>query len=434
MKKVLIITYYWPPSGGGGVQRWLKFVKYFRQFGWEPIVFTPENPESPAEDISLLSEVPIGVEVITNRIWEPYSFYKKFTGKNKEEKIQTAFLSEKKSSQGMFEKLSIWIRGNLFIPDARRFWIKPSVKLLSRYLKNNKVDAIVTTGPPHSAHLIGLGLKINTGIPWLADFRDPWTNIDYYEDLNLGNRADRKHHQLEKRVLEKADAVAVISPGMEKEFGSIVARDYSTIPNGFDSDDLPNLSHEKSIAKKFSLAHIGSLTKTRNPNNLWEALKQLLAENTAFAADLEIRNIGKMDFSAAESIKKYGLEGYLKLTDYLPHNEVIFAQHEASLLLLLINNTPNAKLILTGKIFEYLASKRPIICIGPVDGDAATVIRESGCGRVYDFEEVNKLKADLMGYYKLFKKGKLVGDCKNVAQFDRKNLTKKMGGMLDSIV
>ncbi len=434
MKKVLIITYYWPPSGGGGVQRWLKFVKYFRQFGWEPIVFTPENPEMPAIDTSLLSQIPEGVKVITNEIWEPYSFYKKLTGKKKEDRIQTAFLSEKKSKQGLLESFSTWVRGNLFIPDARRFWIKPSVKLLSSYLKDNKVDAIVTTGPPHSAHLIGLGLKTITGIPWLADFRDPWTNIDYYQDLKLGKRADRKHHQLEKKVLEKADAITVISPGMKQEFSSIVARDYHVIPNGFDMEDMRKDSSEKSKNDKFSLAHIGSLTKTRNPNNLWEALKQLVEENGDFAADLEIRNIGKMDFSAAESIKKYGLNIYLKLTDYLPHNEVVQEQRTASLLLLLINNTPNAKLILTGKIFEYLASGRPVICIGPIDGDAAAVIHESGCGSVYGFEEVKKLKADLQRFYQLFKEDKLVVESKNVSQFDRKYLTEKMAKTLDSIL
>lgn len=416
------------------MQRWLKFVKYFGDFGWEPIVFTPENPEMPSVDESLLSEVPEGIEVISNKIWEPYSFYKKFTGKAKDQKIQTAFLSEKKSKQGVFEKLSIWIRGNLFIPDARRFWIRPSVRLLSDYLKENKVDAIVTTGPPHSTHLIGMGLKAKTGIPWLADFRDPWTNIDYYQDLKPGKRADRKHHQLEKTVLEKADAIVVISPGMEKEFKAIVPRDYQTIPNGFDAEDLPPVSNEKPKDNKFSLAHIGSLTKSRNPENLWEALIQLVNENAGFAADLEIRNIGKMDFSATESIQKTGLEPYLKRIDYLPHNEVIIEQHNASLLLLLINNTPNTKLILTGKIFEYLASGRPIVCIGPPDGDAAAVIRESECGSVFGFKEVARLKQELHFYYQLFKKGELLSDCKNVAQFERKNLTEKMAAVLDSIV
>ncbi|MCF6169915.1 MAG: glycosyltransferase [Bacteroidales bacterium] len=406
-----------------------------RKFGWEPVVFTPENPEMPAEDVSLLNEIPGGIEVIKNKIWEPYSFYKKFTGRKREQKIQTAFLSEKKSNQGWMERLSVWVRGNLFIPDARRFWIKPSVNLLSTYVKKNKVDAIVTTGPPHSAHLIGLGLKKQSGLPWLADFRDPWTNIDFYKELKLGKRADSKHHQLEQMVLAKADAVVVISPGMKREFETTVPRSYHVIPNGYDLDDRAEMSAQQAIiSSRFSLAHIGSLTRTRNPENLWNALSQLVVEDAAFASDLEIRNIGKMDFRVAESLKAVGLGSYLSSTEYLPHKEVVIEQNKAALLLLLINNTPNAKLILTGKIFEYLASGRPVICIGPTDGDAARVIRESGCGKVYGFNEIKKLKTDLQEYYNLFKRQELKAKCGNVEQFDRKNLTGKIAGLLDSII
>jgi glycosyltransferase involved in cell wall biosynthesis len=182
MKKILIITYYWPPSGGAGVQRWLKFAKYLRNFGWEPVIYTPLNPEFPAIDNTLAKDIPADVEVIRTPIWEPYEFYKKFTGKKSTTKINSGFLNDKKSP-GLVEQLSVWIRGNLFIPDARKFWIKPSVRFLTKYLKENHVDAIVSTGPPHSMHLIALAIKTRLNIPWLADFRDPWTDIDYYKDL-----------------------------------------------------------------------------------------------------------------------------------------------------------------------------------------------------------------------------------------------------------
>ncbi|MBE9481851.1 MAG: glycosyl transferase family 1, partial [Bacteroidetes bacterium] len=175
MKKVLIITYYWPPSGGAGVQRWLKFVKYLREFGWEPIVYTPENPEAPDIDNSLEKDIPDNLTVIKRKIWEPYTAYKKFIGQEKEQKINAGFLSENKKPK-LSENISVWIRGNFFIPDARKFWIKPSVKFLTNYLKNNPVDAMISSGPPHSMHMIALGLKQRLGIPWLADFRDPWTN------------------------------------------------------------------------------------------------------------------------------------------------------------------------------------------------------------------------------------------------------------------
>lgn len=404
MKKVLIITYYWPPSGGGGVQRWVKFVKYLRQTNWEPIVFTPENPERPSIDSSLLKDIPPDIKVIKNNIWEPYKIYKRFTGRKKSDKIQTAFLSENKSTTGFLEKVSIWIRGNLFIPDARKYWINPSVKKLTEFLKENPVEVIVTTGPPHSAHMIGLLLKRKIGIPWLADFRDPWTNIDYYKDLKLSKRADKIHHRLEKKVLENADEVTVISPGMAKEFNNIFPKKYSVIPNGYDAEDIKNKKSSDSAKGKFSLAHIGSLTKTRNPFNLWKAIKQLVDENPEFASDLEIHNIGKLDINVADSLKNIGLNKYLRLTNYLSHDKVILEQQKATLLLLLINDTPNAKLILTGKIFEYLVSGTPIICIAPPDGDAAYVINETSCGSTYSFNEVDKLKSDLRAYYRNLKR------------------------------
>ena len=433
LKKVLIITYYWPPSGGGGVQRWVKFVKYLRTFGWEPTVFTPENPEIPAYDESLMADVPKDVKIVRNRIWEPYQYYKKLTGRKKTDKIQTAFLNEKNYSSGVFERLSIWIRGNFFIPDARRYWIKPSVRLLEKYINENDFEAIVSTGPPHSAHMIGLQLKQKTGIPWLADFRDPWTNIDYYKDLKLGKRADRIHHRLEKQILEEADAITVISPGMASEFNAIVKKDYKVIPNGYDAEDIIRNQENNLVNNKFSLAHIGSLTKTRNPNNLWEALKQLVDNDKPFAKDLEIHNIGKIDISAVESIKSYKLDSFLKQTDYLPHEKVIIEQQKATLLLLLVNNTPNAKLILTGKIFEYLVSGTPIICIAPHDGDAAAVINETSCGTSYDFDETDKLKTDIYNYYQQFKKGNIISECRNIEKYDRKNLTRKLGEILDEL-
>lgn len=434
MKKVLIITYYWPPSGGGGVQRWVKFVKYMNDFGWDPIVFTPENPERPALDESLLKEIPEGTIVLKNRVWEPYTYYKKLTGRKNSARIQTAFLSEKKVTSSVVENLAIWVRGNFFIPDARKFWIKPSIQYLNTYLLNNPVDVIISTGPPHSAHMIAASLKRKLNIPWLADFRDPWTNIDYYHELKLSKWADKKHHRLEKQVLKEADAVTVISPGMLREFETIVPRTYSVIPNGYDSDDINQndvVNHSKS---KFSLTHVGSLTKTRNPENLWQALLELVSEDSGFEQDLEIHNVGKIDFLAVESLDKFNLRKYLRKTDYLPHDQVIAEQQKASLLLLLVNDTPNAKLILTGKIFEYLSSKRPIVCIAPEDGDAANVINSTNSGKVFGFKEVDRLKQYLLESYQLFKLNKLQVNSVGVEKYERKNLTKSMCSQLNKLI
>jgi glycosyltransferase involved in cell wall biosynthesis len=435
MKKVLIITYYWPPSGGAGVQRWLKFVKYLRGFGWEPVIFTPENPEAPSVDASLINDVPDGVEVIKNKIWEPYSFYKKFTGKRSGEKMQAGFLSEKKSKFEFLEGVAVWLRGNLFIPDARKYWIKPSVKLLVNYLNLHPVDIIVSTGPPHSAHMIALGLKEKLNIPWLADFRDPWTNIDFYKDLKLSKYADRVHHKMERSVLKKSDVVTVISRGMEQDFLSIHKRKYEVIPNGFDPEDAVQASDSNKVLKeKFVLAHVGSLNKDRNPVNLWRAIKELIKKDDDFSEALEIRNVGKLDFTAVEALKEFGLIKYLNKISYLSHHDVIAQQQRAALLLLLVNRTPNAKLIVTGKIFEYLISDRPILCIAPPDGDAAAIIKNTGCGEIFNFDEVDGIKRYLENAFEKFKNNKLHPNCKNVEQYDRKTLTEKMTNLFNRFV
>jgi len=320
MKKVLIITYYWPPSGGAGVQRWLKFVKYLRQFQWEPVVYCPSAAEYPEQDLSLIKDIPEKLELLQHPIWEPYEIYKQFIGRGKDEKISAGFLAEEKRAS-LMEKISIWVRGNLFIPDARKFWIKPSVRFLSEYLTTHPVDVIISTGPPHSCHLIARKLRKKFDIPWIADFRDPWTNIDFYPDLMLTGLADKKHHQLEKAVLTEADAVIAVSPGLAAEFNVIYPREYHVITNGFDGDDLQS-SAEIITDKKFSLVHIGSLVPARNPEKLWKVLNKMVCEESEFKDDLEIKLVGKVDYSVRESIEREGLSSFLNKIDYVPHSEV----------------------------------------------------------------------------------------------------------------
>jgi len=429
MKKVLIITYYWPPSGGAGVQRWLKFVKYLREFGWEPIIFTPENPEIPASDTSLEKDIPIGTTIIKTPIWEPYSAYKKFVGRKKDDKIKTGFLAEKETPS-VTENISVWIRGNLFIPDARKFWVRPSIKNLSSYLKENPVDVLISTGPPHSMHLIALGLKQKMNIPWLADFRDPWTNIDFYDDLKLTLRSDRKHHKLEKQVVETANRVLVIGNGMAEDLRNIHHRNYDIITNGYDE-----LQAEKAaeLDASFSIAHIGSMVRTRNPEIFWKALSEIVIENKTFSGDLEIKLIGQIDISVRQSIQSYKLEEFVTYTEYLSHDDVRKVQSQSQVLLLLIINTPNAKLVVTGKIFEYLNSGRPILCVGPKDGDAAHILSETQTGHTVDYNDVEDLKNTIVEYYKQYKMGILKSNGVGLKKYSRKNLTKRLAEILDEI-
>lgn len=431
MKKVLVITYYWPPSGGAGVQRWLKFVKYLRQYGWEPVVFTVEDGEFPERDNSLLKDIPDGIEIIREPIKEPYLLYKLFIGRGKKEKIHAGFLTEKKKNS-LLQNIAVWIRGNFFIPDARMLWIKPSVNKLQKWLAQNQVDALVSTGPPHSCHLIAMKLKKLTGIPWLADFRDPWTKIDYYKDLKLTARADRKHQHLDREVISYADAVVTVGKTMQEEFATLVSRDIDCITNGYDDDDI---TKENVVPDtEFSIAHVGTMVKTRNPMALWQALSELLKEESEFKNHLLLKLVGKVDVTVQESLTQFGLHTYVKFTDYLNHDDVVKVQRQSQLLLLVINRTHNAKGVLTGKLFEYMAASRPVLCIGPVDGDAAQIVNETQCGKAVDYDDVNSLKKIVRDYYMQYLQHRLNTSSVNVEKYSRRTLTEKLVQVLDRIV
>ena len=423
MKKALIITYYWPPSGGSGVQRWLKFVKYFREFGIEPIVYTVDDPNYPIEDKSLLNDIPKGLEILKQPIWEPNKLLSIF-GKNKIE--SAGFLNPNPS---FFGKLLQYIRANYFIPDARKFWVKPSVNYLKKYLKENKVDVIITTGPPHSMHLIGLNLKKQLNIKWIADFRDPWTKIDYFHHLPLTKSAVKKHHFLETEVLKNADAVLVVGNTMKENY-SKYNKNTITITNGFDGE----ISDSKiKLDAKFTMTHIGLMNADRNPKMLWEVLAEIINENKAFKADFELKLIGKVDDAVLKDISKQKLNSKVKIVNYVAHEQVVEFQKKSQVLLLIVNDVPSAKGIVTGKMFEYLMAKRPILAIAPVDGDLAKILTKTNGGLVIDFNGKVELKKCILDLYLKFKAGKLEVDSKNIEQFHRRELTKKVSNIINSI-
>src|ERR1035437_2053127 len=428
MKKVLIVSYYWIPSGGAGVQRWVKFVKYLGEFGWEPIIYTPENPEYPSVDHSFEKDIPTDITILKTPIWETYNVYRNLTGK-RNEAINAGFISENKK-QGWKDTLSIWIRGNFLIPDPRRFWIKPSIQSLTEYLHVNPVDAFITTGPPHSMHMIGLGLKKNLpSLHWVADFRDPWTNIDFYKDLNLTWLADKIHHSFERKVIRSADQIIVVSNGIKLEYQLLNPKKIDVISNGYDDSDEQETVFQ--LDEKFTISHIGTLNVARNPKTVWKVLSEICSENKEFKSDLKIQLIGKVDFSVLEEIRNYGLQNQLLKIDYLTHLAAIAKQQSSQVLLLLINNSGNAKGILTGKFYEYLAAKRPILGVGPTDGDAAVVLNETGAGVIVDFADEQATKTAILNYYNLYKKSVLIVHSESVERFSRRSLTGELAGLLD---
>jgi glycosyltransferase involved in cell wall biosynthesis len=421
MKKVLIITYYWPPSGGAGVQRWLKFSKYLPENGWQPIIYTPENPDFAIQDDSLLGDVAKETQVLKTKIWEPYGLYKKLIGK-KGESTNAGFLEGE--NKNWKQQLSIFVRGNMFIPDPRVFWVNSSVKYLTKYLKENQVDAIVSTGPPHSMHLIALGLKKRMpDLKWIADFRDPWTEIDFYKDLQLTKWADNKHHKLEKEVVTSADKVITVSQNWAKNLETNHKRKVEVITNGFDHEDFSKL--DKEGKDNLLIVHLGSMNKDRNPMFFWEAIADMAELNH----DLKVELIGNIDKSVKATIVELSIENKVKHTPYLAHKAALKKAKQATFLLLPINDTPNLKGIIPAKLFEYLALKIPIICIGPKDGDSAKIITETNSGIIFEKHEAKKLKEWLSTTISGKSSNTFTFD--NVDQFSRKELTKKLVTFLE---
>lgn len=424
-KKLLIITYYWPPAGGPGVQRWLKFVKYLPDFNVQPIVYVPKNPTYPIIDKHLESEVSDKAIVLKNPIFEPYQLAS-FLSKNKTKKISSGIIPNQKK-QSFLEKVMLWIRGNLFIPDARVFWVRPSVKYLEKYIRENEIDTIITSGPPHSLHLIGLELKQKFNLQWLADFRDPWTTIGYHKSLRLSDYAAKKHKKLESQVLNSADTIIVTSKTTKAEFQALTNKPIAVITNGFDVEKV----EKQTLDTKFSLAHIGSFLSERNPRILWECLVELCSEIPDFKNHLEIKLIGAVSQEVLETISAFGLNQYLNNLGYVSHAEAVVHQRKSQVLLLIEIDSEETKSILPGKLFEYLVSERPIVAIGPKDSDFADIITNTNTGVFFDYSEKARLKQTIQEYYTRFLEGKLQSQGVGLQQYSRKNLTQQLVELLD---
>ncbi len=409
MKKALLITYYWPPAGGAGVHRWLRMSKYFAENNVELTVYCPENPAYPIFDDDLLAEVSSDLKIIKRKIIEPNQFLKSKSG-------GSGFTHKKKKS--FITKALIWVRGNIFIPDARMLWIRPSTRFLKKYLKANpEITTIITTGPPHSLHLIGRNLKRKLNVHWIADFRDPWSGIDFAEDLSSNERAIRKNKDLEYSVLNEADHVVTISTGVAEELTELSKRKIEVVTNGFEFD----LNFDSALTDKFSISHFGSLPNSRNPELLWKVLAELIVSNKEFREALQVDLYGFVDNSITTSVEKHGLKEFVHLRGNLSHKESVLMQRRTQMLLLIVNNQGNVGGTLTGKFFEYLNSKRPILAIGPEDGDLNQAIISTESGRLFNYTDSVGLKKYLLASFELYNNDALHSERKNLVQFETKN-------------
>ena len=426
MKRVLVIAYYWPPSGGSGVQRWVKFCKYLPAEGWQPVVFAPENADYPSLDPSFEAEVPASVELLRGRIWEPYAAYRKLTGAKSTQ--VTEISSGKKSWK---QKLSLWIRANLFIPDPRVGWVRPSVKFLKKYLKEHPVDAIVTTGPPHSVHLIGQKLHRALGTPWIADFRDPWTEMYYLKYLLMSAFTWRKHRKQEQAVLDECSTVLACTPLVQEDFQARTSTPVACITNGFDEEDFTGPAPLGDGL--FNITHTGLFAADGNPETLWKVLGEMADADQAFREDLRLRLVGKVDREVLEAISAAGLSANIVNLGYCDHADAVREQRAASVLLLPLRNDPQYKPILPGKLFEYLAARRPILGIGQSDGAMARVIAESGAGETIDWDNATDLRSFLEKAWEQHLKGGVPPGIGNIERYSRKGLTAELAALLSKV-
>ncbi len=439
MKRVLIITYYWPPSGGSGVQRWVKFAKYLPKEGWQPVIYTPENPELTTIDKTLAEEIPPEAEIVKTHIFEPYGIYRKLMGKGSSTDLKALTSAGSDGNEvnpvnggkkSWKQKLSLYIRGNFFIPDPRIMWVRPSVKFLKSYLKKHPVDAIVSTGPPQSMHLIGLKLSRATGLPWLADFRDPWTKIFYFKHLELTPKSEAKHQALEKKVVDGATRVIAVSPMVKKDFEAITSTPVELITNGFDEEDF---NDPFEADEYFNITHTGLFASDGDPEILWKVLSAKCQDDKEFRKLLRIRLVGKTDQEIVNSIEAAGLGPNLVNLGYQSHEVAVREQRNASVLILPLRKEPEYEAVLPGKLFEYLASRRPILGIGQTDGAMAQVVRNTGSGIVYDWEDEEKIRRWIDFSWDEFKANELLDNASDISMYSRRRLTKRLAALLEEI-
>ncbi len=427
MKKVLIISYYWPPAGGISVLRTLKFVKYLRNFGWEPIVYAPSNAHYLYYDEKNFKDIPDNVKIIRRKIIEPFSLFKVLTGRKKDDTSNPVYAKEKSH---FLDNLFIWIRGNFFIPDARCMWIKPSVKYLSKYLQNNPVDAILTDGPPHTNTVIGMRLAQKFNIPFLADFQDPWTQVDYYKLFKLTKIADKKHKKLEQEVFYTAKKITIASPTWARELEAIGAKDVDVIYYGYDEDAFKDIK-PKNDNNSFTIFHGGILGNDRNPEMFFKVLKDLLKDNSILQKKLKIKFAGTIDINVKNEIEKNGLKDYFVDLGTLPRHEVLQLMVDSNLLLLPINKADNAKGRLPGKLYEYLRSFTPVLALGPKGSDVEKILKETKTGILCEYDDYDCI-------YNFLKKIleediNFLPQLEAIKSFDVKEQTKKIAGFLDEI-
>lgn len=434
-RKVLIISYYWPPAGGPAVQRVLKFTQHLPQFGWQPVIVTVEDGDYPVRDESLAAQIPADLNVYRFPIPEPYTLYRKILGKAPGEPIPIAELQQGENA-GWKKRLLHSVRANLFIPDARIGWYFTAAGKIMDVIKKENIEALMVTSPPHSLQLLGRKLQKQSGLPLISDLRDPWTDIFYYRNVKRWAVSRRIDSRMEKSLLSATDCAVVVSPAIARLYAAKTpVKRMEVIPNGYDREEMA--AAEATPRKdKFVISYTGNLSAAQDVPALWSALQSKINSEPEFSEDLELNFTGHVHEPVLDSIKKAGLTSFFRFENFVPHQQVVLKLKQSSVLLLIIPAVENNDGILTGKLFDYLASRRPVLAIGPVQGDAAKILEDAESGKMIAFTDEQGIRSRIDDLFKTWKSGKPdepVGNAGAIAAYERKALTGQLATVLNDV-
>jgi glycosyltransferase involved in cell wall biosynthesis len=429
MPRALLVAYYMPPAGGPAVQRILQFVEHLREEGWALEVLTVRDGAYPNRDPALCDAVPSGVRVHRTRSLDPYAVYQALTGKA-EEDLPTGSMTPEEPS--WTEHLARWVRANVFLPDARVGWWPFAVWRGRQLLDTRRFDALITSGAPHSVHLTGSTLQRWTGTPWVADLHDPWTDISYYDDLPHTRWARRLDAALERHVLGRADAVTTVSPSWADLFAQKAENDYYVVENGFDTADFEGI-HEVPDTDSFVLAHVGKLYASRNPTALWDALASLRSEGAI--PDHRLQLVGTVDPVVRQSLQNRDLLPVVEDVGFVPHDEALRHMARSTLLLLVIEQFAQAEGMITSKLYEYLASGRPVLGVGPPTGDANALLQRHSAGEVVERTDAAQIREVVRTHYDAWARGEpLTGaSVGSLREHTRRHQARRMARVLNDV-
>lgn len=433
-RRVLVVAYYFPPAGGPGVQRVLKAVKYLRGFGWEPTVLTVANGAFPQHDPALEAEVPPGVRVVRTRAASPFGLYARLTRRGGGAAVPVGTVG---AGAGAGARVARWVRANVFLPDARVGWVPFARRAALRLHRESPFDVVLTSGPPHSAHLVGKDLARRAGVPWVADFRDPWTGINFYDDLPMTDLARAVDRRLEASVLRGASRLTTVSPTWATSLATKAGRpagDVTVVHNGFDPDDFAGLQDAAPPPDAFVLAHVGSLYGSRNPAALWDALARLQSDGRLDR--FRLRLVGGVDQDIRRAAAGAGLSHLLDVTGYVDHRQAVRAMREATALLLVVEGFGLDRGMITGKLYEYVGAGRRVVGLGPPDGDAAALLASTGAGAMLARDDAGALASHLGDLISRWESGdRLAGAAPAAgAPFTREAQTAVLAGVMDGVV